>query len=1053
MLNSEFDLVRDKLRQTINSHYRLDETLCVNEILKGATLPEAFMASVQAKAKVLIEQVRKTRTKQSGLDAFMFQYDLSSEEGIALMCLAESLLRIPDKETVDKLIRDKLTDGDWRSHLGKSPSIFVNAATWALMLTGKIIQPAMNVKQEQQGNTLTNTLKRLASKGGEPIVRKAIKQAMKILGRQFVMARTIKGALKRSVKKEVLGYRFSFDMLGEAAFTALDAQKYLAAYEKAIEAIKEASNGKGPIEGPGISIKLSALHPRFVMAKKERVMAELLPIMKKLVQQANDANIGLTIDAEEAHTLDLNLDLIEAIVKSGVIGQWKGFGLAVQAYQKRAPYVLDWLIALARQHQVHLNIRLVKGAYWDTEIKLAQVQGLSGYPVFTRKVTTDANYIVCAKKLIQAGDVIFPQFATHNALTLATIQALAQEAKLSAYEFQCLHGMGDALYDQVVQAQDKVPCRVYAPVGTHEELLAYLVRRLLENGANSSFVNRIVDEKLPIEEMVIFPVSKLQALSEYPHPKIPLPENLFAPQRANSKGVDLSAIDEFHPLLQKINQMNFDYKVSATAQDNQSSIDSHECVSPIAKSLRLGTVQLATKEVTAVTLDRAYKAYSSFKFWDATRRAQCLQNMAELLEKNKTEFLSLLVYEGGKTLDDAVSELREAIDFCNYYAYQASLRFAQPEVLAGPTGEMNSLSLHGRGVIACISPWNFPLAIFLGQVTAALAAGNCAIAKPASQTMIIASRAIALLHEAGFPRDVVQLLPGSGSVVGNTLVSDLRVKGIVFTGSTETARSINQKLAAREGAIIPFVAETGGQNAMIVDSSALTEQVTQDVITSAFRSAGQRCSALRVLFLQEDIADKTINMIKGAMAELKVGHPGALNADVGPVIDENAKAQLHAHAVKMKEKATLIYEVAMSESADKGSFFAPRFFEIPSLDILTEEVFGPILHVVRFKGSKLDDVIAQINRTGFGLTLGIHSRIDETIDYIISRVSVGNIYVNRNMIGAVVGVQPFGGEGLSGTGPKAGGPYYLPRLATERTLSVNTTASGGNATLMSLEES
>ena len=1052
MFNSEFNLSQDKLRQAISAHYRMDEAQCIKELLVDAHIPDEQMEKIQTNAKILVENVRRSRLAQSGLDAFMFQYDLSSDEGIALMCLAESLLRIPDKETVDKLIRDKLTAGDWRSHLGKSNSLFVNAATWALMLTGKLVQTPQALRREQQENTLSNALKRLASKGGEPIVRKAVKHAMKILGRQFVMGRTIKGALKRAKAKEEIGYRFSYDMLGEAAFTQADAQKYLAAYEKAILAIQEASVNKGPIDGPGISVKLSALHPRFVMAKRERLFAELLPILKNLITQAKKANIGLTIDAEEAHTLDLNLDLIEAVVASGIIGQWKGFGLAVQAYQKRAPFVIDWLVALARKHQIALNIRLVKGAYWDTEIKLSQVQGLSGYPVFTRKITTDANYIVCAKKLLQAADVIYPQFATHNALTLSTIRALAKDANVTNYEFQCLHGMGDALYDQIVTGPDKSPCRVYAPVGTHEELLAYLVRRLLENGANSSFVNRIIDEKLPIEDMVADPVLKLLSLDNVSHPKIPLPKDLYFPERANSHGIDLSAPEEFNPLLKAINQHKFAYQVQASAQDNQTGIETIERFSPIVKHMRLGSVMLASKEVTAMTLERGYKAFNSFKLWSAQERIDCLHKMAVLLENNKAELLSLLVYEGGKTLDDAVSELREAIDFCYYYAYQAKKDFSHPKLLPGPTGEVNQLSLHGRGIIACISPWNFPLAIFLGQVTASLASGNCVIAKPASQTPIIAARAVALLHEAGFPKEVVQLLPGHGSVVGNALVNDPRIKGVVFTGSTETARGINQKLAAREGVIVPFIAETGGQNAMIVDSSALPEQVTQDVITSAFRSAGQRCSALRVLFVQEDVADKIINMIIGAMAELKVGHPGALSTDVGPVIDEDAKAQLHAHAVKMKEKATLLYEVPLTPECDKGSFFAPRLFEIPTLDILTQEVFGPILHVVRFKGSRIDDVIAQINRTGFGLTLGIHSRIDETVDYLTSRLSVGNMYVNRNMIGAVVGVQPFGGEGLSGTGPKAGGPHYLPRLATERTLCINTTASGGNASLMSLDE-
>ncbi|MBI2791982.1 MAG: bifunctional proline dehydrogenase/L-glutamate gamma-semialdehyde dehydrogenase PutA [Gammaproteobacteria bacterium] len=1055
MLNSEFDIVSDKFRREIDNHYRSDETHCVEELLLAATIEPAMMASIQEQATVLVKNVRERRLKQSGLDAFMFQYDLSSEEGIALMCLAESLLRIPDKETVDKLIRDKLVGGDWQSHLGKSQSLFVNAATMALMLTGKIIQSPTYALREQQENTLTRTLKRLASKGGEPIVRQAISHAMKILGRQFVMGRTIGGALKRAKRKEEKGYRYSYDMLGEAAYTATDAKKYLAAYQKAIKAVGLANNGRGPISGPGISVKLSALHPRFVMAKRERLHEELLPILNDLVIQAKDANVGITIDAEEAHTLMINLEMIEAVITSGILGKWQGFGLAVQAYQKRAPYVLDWLIHLAREHEQPLMIRLVKGAYWDTEIKLSQVQGLSGYPVFTRKVTTDVNYIVCAKKLLDAADVIYPQFATHNALTLATIMALAKDKSVTNYEFQCLHGMGDSLYDQILENpnNNNIPCRIYAPVGTHEELLAYLVRRLLENGANTSFVNRIVDEKLPLEEMVVSPIDKINELAEKPHSKIPLPQDLFAPNRANSQGLDLSHPPEFLPVLQEVLKWSLvENTAIPTGYEYQSSSTVQERFSPIARSLRLGTVTLASKEMTITALERAYKAQALWREWTADERANALIKMGQLLQEHRAPLLSLLIFEGGKTIDDAVSELREAIDFCHYYACEAKNHFQHPQILKGPTGEDNRLSLHGRGIIACISPWNFPLAIFLGQVTASLASGNCVIAKPASQTVLIAAKAIALLHEAGIPRDVVQLLPGSGAIVGNLLVSDPRIKGVLFTGSTETARGINQKLAAREGAIVPFIAETGGQNAMIVDSSALPEQVTQDVITSAFRSAGQRCSALRVLFLQEDIADKIISMIIGAMAELKIGHPAALSTDIGPVIDFDAKSQLYAHAVKMKEKATLLYELPLTPECDNGSYFGPRIFEIPTLDILTEEVFGPILHVVRYKGSRLDDVLAQINRTGYGLTLGIHSRIDETIQYIISRLHVGNIYVNRNMIGAVVGVQPFGGEGLSGTGPKAGGPHFLPRLATERTISVNTTASGGNASLMSLTE-
>lgn len=1044
-----------KAFHAIDNRYRMDETACVQELLKEAALPPDLFGAVQEKARILVSKVREKRLSQSGIDAFMFQYDLSSEEGIALMCLAEALLRIPDKETVDSLIRDKLAQGNWQAHAGKSHSLFVNAATWALMLTGKIIDIPPKHQREAQENTLTMALKRLANFGGEPIVRQAVNQAMKILGRQFVMGRTINGALKRARKKEDKGYRYSFDMLGEAAFTQADAQKYFTAYQKAIAAVGEASQGRGPIKGPGISVKLSALHPRYSIAKRERLHQELLPKLILLVEQAKAVNIGLTIDAEEAHTLMISLELIEAVMDSGVIGDWQGFGLAVQAYQKRAPSVLDWLISKARKTQQRLMIRLVKGAYWDTEIKLAQVQGLEGYPVFTRKITTDVNYILCAKRMLLASDAIYPQFATHNALSLAIVYELAKEHGVSEYEFQCLHGMGDALYDEIVMdAMDPKPCRVYAPVGTHEELLAYLVRRLLENGANSSFVNRIIDEKLPIEEMIANPIEKLAALTVKPHPGIPLPIDLFQPLRANSKGLDLSRESTFEPVLAQIAQhKNTLYNGAPTTMALGIARTITERFSPIDRQHRLGKVTQAHPEDVQETLKLATKAFPSWQATKAAKRAHYLENMAALLEKHAVEFYSLLMFEGGKTLDDAVGEVREAIDFCYYYALQAKLHFQEPQTLTGPTGELNQISLHGRGVIACISPWNFPLAIFLGQVTASLAAGNCVVAKPASQTALIGAKAIELLHEAGFPKEVVQFLPGSGQVVGNALVNDPRIAGVVFTGSTDTARDINQKLAARQGPIVPFIAETGGQNAMIVDSSALCEQVTVDVITSAFRSAGQRCSALRVLFIQEEIADKTLTMIQGAMAELTVGNPQFIATDVGPVIDEAAQKQLLAHALKMKDKAKLLMEVPLSQGCDKGSFLAPRMFEIPSLDMLTEEVFGPILHVVRYQRNQLDDMIAQINRTGFGLTMGIHSRINENIEYIRERVRVGNLYVNRNMIGAVVGVQPFGGEGLSGTGPKAGGPHYLPRLATERTVSINTTASGGNASLMSLIES
>lgn len=1042
-LNKRYAL-HDDLYEKINPFYRIDETSWVQIFLPQASLPSALSEKSQTIANKLVQAVREKKGS-SNIEALMFQYDLSSDEGIGLMCLAEALLRIPDKETQHKLIADKLTKLQWHNHVGKSSSLFVNAATWGLMLTGKILK-----NDDTQEKKWSQALTGLLNKGGEPLVRQAIKAMMKILGKQFVLGRNINEAIKVSQTKVVQGYRHSYDMLGEAAFTQSDADKYFNAYVQAIQAIK--CENKGPVEGPGISVKLSALHPRFIMAKRERLHLELLPKLSELIRQAKDANIGLTIDAEEAHTLTLTLELVEAIVNSGMLKGWRGFGIAVQAYQKRAPLVLDFLIELMREHQCQMMIRLVKGAYWDTEIKLAQVQGLSGYPVFTRKVTTDVNYLVCAKKMFVAKDVIYPQFATHNALTLSTIMVLAEQEGVSDYEFQCLHGMGEGLYDEMMQSEYSIPCRIYAPVGSYEELLPYLVRRLLENGANSSFVNRIQDNNIPISDILASPVEKLEKLSFKPNPKICLPENLYAPFRENSPGVDLSDPLVFIPILKDISLLSSEINEAKPTVMPFNAKKIMKRFSPINKAHYLGTVILADKEIITTTITRAKEAFKQWVRVPAAERALKLEKMAHYLTEMRNQLIHLLVVEGGKTLDDAIAEWRESIDFCFYYAWQAKKHFQEPEELQGPTGEKNLLSLHGRGTFFCISPWNFPLAIFLGQVSAALAAGNCVIAKPASQTVLIAQRVVDLLHKAGIPKEVVQLLPASGHDIAEALGSNPDIQGVLFTGSTDTAQAINQKLAARSGPIIPFIAETGGQNAMIVDSSALAEQVTQDVLTSAFRSAGQRCSALRVLFLQEEVADKMIAMIKGAMAELQIGVPLHLSTDLGPVIDDAAKAQLLEHVEVMKAKGTLLYEGSLPSDLPEGSFFAPRLYEIPSLDILTQEVFGPILHVVRFKADQLDEVLAQINRTGYGLTLGIHSRVNETVQKICEGVQVGNIYVNRNMIGAVVGVQPFGGEKLSGTGPKAGGPYYLPRLAVERSLSINTTASGGNTTLLSLTE-
>lgn len=1006
---------------SINKAYRMDEVHCVQDLLKNTVFSPDSIERIQHRARDLVYKIRQCRLEKSGLDAFLHAYDLSSEEGVALMCLAEALLRIPDKTTRDRLIKDKISHQNWARHLGRSHSGLVNAATWGLVLTRTIL----NIKSTQ-ALSFFSVFKQLTHRLGEPVIRLAVVEAMKLLGRQFVMGERIEDAILRARNSETQGYCYSYDMLGEAAKTAKDADNYLDAYKTAIAAIAQANNGLGPIQGPGISIKLSALHPRYEWVNRERILEELLPKLKDLVLLSKAANIGLTIDAEEAERLELSLLLIERCILELDLGDWHGFGLAVQAYQKRASFVIDWLIHVAKKHSRVLMIRLVKGAYWDSEIKWAQEKGLQDYPVFTRKSSTDVSYLACAKKMWEARKFIYPQFATHNAYTVSAILEMVGPHR--DFEFQCLHGMGDTLYDNIVGEENlNIACRVYAPVGDYENLLAYLVRRLLENGANSSFVNRILDEQITIEEIIADPMYKTIHFSQIPHPNIPKPAFLYGKERPNSNGVDLSNTMETEPLLNSIHQYlpTFEEKWANVTMEQVENIKA--------------------------------KAHAAAPLWNRLSidaRAQCLERMANLLEAHKAELVALLVREAGKTVQDALSEIREAVDFCWYYSHRGREDF-KINILPGPTGEHNQLVLQGRGVIACISPWNFPLAIFLGQVTAALIAGNAVIAKPASQTPLIAHKAIELLHEAGIPVDVVQLLVGSGSIIGNALVDDRRIQGVMFTGSTETACGINQRLAARSGPIVPFIAETGGQNAMIVDSSALPEQVVTDVIVSAFNSAGQRCSALRVLMIQKDVAPRIISMLKGAMAELKIGDPLDLTTDIGPVIDEKAKGSLMAHVEEMKSIGKLLYECELPNDLPelpKGAFFAPRVYEIDDLSVLTNEVFGPILHVVQYEAENLDKVIQSINDTGYGLTLGIHSRINETVDYICSRVKVGNTYVNRNMVGAVVGVQPFGGEGLSGTGPKAGGPHLLPRLAVERTLSVNIAAAGGNVSLMSLEE-
>ena len=1038
----------DPLRAAVRNALRMDEARCVDERLAEAMLPPAAHDRIAATARGLVETLRDTQAKAGGLDAFMAEYELSSEEGVVLMCLAEALLRIPDAETADRLIRDKIGGADWERHLGTSESLFVNASTLALMLTGRVV----NLDSEVTARDFRGILKRIIGRSGEPVIRQAVVQGMRILGRQFVMGRTIKEALERAKDKEKRGYRYSYDMLGEAARTMDDADRYFKSYSMAIAAIGKSAAGRGPVDGPGISVKLSALHPRYEFAQRDRVMGELVPRLRDLAAMAKAVDIGFTVDAEEADRLDLSLDVIEAVSGDPALAGWNGFGLAVQAYQKNAVPVIDWLAGMARRHRRRLMVRLVKGAYWDSEIKLAQELGLSGYPVFTRKASTDVSYIACAKRLLADTEAFYPQFATHNAHSLSTVIELSGGVR--EFEFQRLHGMGESLYDQVVGTQGKgLPCRIYAPVGSHEDLLAYLVRRLLENGANSSFVNRIVDADTSIEAIIADPTAQVSRLSVRPHPGIALPAALFGAARRNSAGVDLNDVKVLAPLAIAMAKASSSPWKSAPAIGGKSRGGTGRPVTDPADRRRvIGTVVDASPEDAAAAVGLAVAAQPAWNAKSADDRARILEKAADLYEKNGPELMAIAVREGGKTMNDAVAELREAVDFLRYYAVSARADFSGTQTLPGPTGERNEIALHGRGAFVCISPWNFPLAIFTGQIAAALAAGNTVLAKPAEQTPLMAARAVALLHEAGIPGDVLHLLPGDGAVVGAALVGDPRIAGVAFTGGTDTARIINRQLAQRDGPIVPLIAETGGQNAMIADSSALPEQVVRDVLLSAFRSAGQRCSALRVLFVQKDVAEKIVAMLAGAMRELRVGDPALLSTDIGPVIDDEALAMLEAHAARMAREGKPIAEVPLGTGCAEGTFFAPRAYEIPSIGVLEREVFGPILHVVRFDGEKLDALIDSINATGYGLTLGVHSRVDSTVRRIVEGVHAGNIYVNRNQIGAVVGVQPFGGEGLSGTGPKAGGPRYLHRFATERVVSVDTTAAGGNASLMSLDE-
>ena len=997
------------LRRAITEAFRRDEAACMAPLLEAATLPEAQRRAVRETASALVTTLRANH-KGSGVEGLVQEYSLSSQEGVALMCLAEALLRIPDNATRDALIRDKISDGDWSAHLGGGKSMFVNAATWGLVVTGKLVG---SVDDKGLGAALT----RLVARAGEPVIRRGVDLAMRLMGEQFVTGETIGEAVKRAKELEDKGFRYSYDMLGEAATTAADADRYNTDYVNAIHAIGKAGAGKGIYEGPGISIKLSALHPRYSRAQAGRVMGELLPRVKALAVLAKGYDIGLNIDAEEADRLELSLDLLEALALDPDLKGWDGLGFVVQAYGKRCPFVLDWIVDLARRAGRRMMVRLVKGAYWDAEIKRAQVDGLADFPVYTRKVHTDVSYIACAKKLLAAPDAVFPQFATHNAQSLATIYHLAgPDFAVGQYEFQCLHGMGEPLYSQVV-GKDKLdrPCRIYAPVGTHETLLAYLVRRLLENGANSSFVNRIADPAVPVEDMVADPVEVVRAMPTpgARHDLIPLAADLY-PGRRNSDGIDMA--DET-----ALAALSEDLRRSAArewfAMPGNAQGEARAVLNPANHGDIVGRVIEVAPEAASVAVARA--AISRWGQVPVAERAAMLDAAADAMQARIGLLMGLVIREAGKSAANAIAEVREAIDFLRYYAKQARETFGADQIPLGP--------------VVCISPWNFPLAIFTGQVAAALVAGNPVLAKPAEETPLIAAEAVRLLHEAGVPKDALQLLPGEGKL-GAALVAAPQVAAVMFTGSTEVARLIQKQLAGRvsaQGQAIPFIAETGGQNAMIVDSSALAEQVVADVIASAFDSAGQRCSALRVLCLQEDVADRTLAMLKGALAELRVGNTQELAVDIGPVITAEAKGMIDGHVARMKSRGCKVEQVAIPAACEAGTFVAPTIVEISTIAQLEREVFGPVLHVVRFKRDELGDLIEAINATGYGLTFGLHTRLDATVEQVTSAIRAGNLYVNRNTIGAIVGVQPFGGRGLSGTGPKAGGPLYLGRLALQ----------------------
>ncbi|MGR9045831.1 MAG: bifunctional proline dehydrogenase/L-glutamate gamma-semialdehyde dehydrogenase PutA [Gammaproteobacteria bacterium] len=1027
----------DTLRSAINQAYLTDETALIQELL--ASLSDYDASDVASCARQLVTAVRNNKDRQTLTEAFLHEYQLNSDEGIVLMGIAEALLRIPDRATQDRFLADKLTAAHWHKHWQHSDSLLVNLSTGALELTGQFEQRIKPARRQPQ-----QLFEKLLARLGQPMIRQALKQAMQMLGALFVIAETIEQAIDES--RHHPGYRYSFDMLGEAAITANDVERFYEAYLNAIDKLSAQATADDIFANPGISVKLSALCPRYEPLQHRRAVPELKAKLLYLAKCARAGGITLTVDAEESERLEMSLDIFEAVFVHPDLGDWQGFGLAVQTYQKRALSIIQWLDALAADKQRKIPVRLVKGAYWDTEIKRAQENGLSDYPVFTRKSATDIAYLACAQVLLTKPNVFYPQFATHNAHTVAAIHQLAEAQGHRHYEFQRLHGMGEPLYREIMEHQHwRIPCRIYAPVGDYQDLLPYLVRRLLENGANTSFVNQVENPDIAVDQVVQDPVTSWHSVTKT---ELPAPPHLYGQRRLNSQGLNLADPVLREQLQQKLGEFSSLHHHAFPLVNGQSySGPEHLVHSPFDRFETVGSVVFSDDKAVTDALDAAVKAFEEWRLQPVDQRAACLKKAADLFELNRLQLVSLCVREGGRTIKDALAEVREAVDFCRYYAASALELFGEPVKLPGPTGEDNRLTRFGRGVFVCISPWNFPIAIFTGQIAAALAAGNTVIAKPAELTSLTAMACIRLLHRAGIPESVLHFMPGHGSQIGPQLLADERVAGVAFTGSTATARSINRQLAEHR-TIGTLIAETGGQNVLIADSSAHKEQLVQDAIQSAFNSAGQRCSALRVLFLPLETADKVIEMLIGAMHQLTLGHPGEFATDIGPVISSEASQQLTRHITAMRKEARILYQMPCDESLSSGSFFTPCLIELTDLGQLEGEVFGPVLHVIRYRADDLDRVIDAVNATGYGLTLGIHSRIGDTLRKIQQTVKVGNIYINRNMIGAVVGVQPFGGMGLSGTGPKAGGPDYLRRFSVEQTITTNTAAIGGNTSLL-----